>query len=132
GCFMSLYTDKASHFKTTRYGGVHYNVRLEQNDTQIKRALSELGITLIFANSPQAKGRIERLFGFLQDRLIKEMRLRQIKDYKEANRFLKEEFLPWYNQRYTLPVKSSYRPLPENCKLENIFCIKHPTLKTIQ
>lgn len=126
GCFMSLYTDKASHFTTTRKGGLHYNVSLEQKDTQIKRALSELGIGMINANSPQAKGRVERLFRFLQDRLIKEMRLKQIKDYTESNRFLKEEFLPWYNQRYTIPVKDSYRPLPKDCNLETIFCIKHP------
>lgn len=126
GCFMALYTDKASHFKTTRHGGLHYNVSLEHEDTQIQRALSELGIKIINANSPQAKGRIERLFRFFQDRLIKEMRLRQIKDYEEANRFLKEEFLPWYNQRYTLPLNSAYKEIPKDCNLELIFSLKHP------
>lgn len=94
GLFMGLYTDKASHFKTTRHGGLHYNVEVEQKETQIERALGELGIRLINANSPQAKGRIERKFRFCQDRLIKEMRLKGINNYEEANIFLKEEFLP--------------------------------------
>ncbi|MFN3739830.1 MAG: hypothetical protein ACK4TF_04055 [Thermodesulfovibrionales bacterium] len=91
GLFMALYTDKASHFKTTRHGGLHYQVEVEQKETQIQRALGELGIRLINANSPQAiggevtVGRIERKFRFFQDRLIKEMRLRGIKNYEEAN-----------------------------------------------
>ncbi|MBO1225045.1 MAG: hypothetical protein JYX80_11520, partial [Candidatus Scalindua sediminis] len=58
GIFMSLYVDKASHFKTTRHGGLHYNIAQEQEDTQIERALKELDINIITANSPQAKGRI--------------------------------------------------------------------------
>ncbi len=124
GVFMALYTDKASHFKTTRHGGVHYNVSLEHKDTQIQRALKRLGIELIHANSPQAKGRIERLFRFFQDRLIKEMRLRDIKDYETANKFLKEEFLPWYNKRYTLSVKNVYKELPKDCNLDLIFSVR--------
>lgn len=85
GLFMSLYVDKASHFKTTRHGGLHYSVNQEQDDTQIQRALEELGIILIPANSPQAKGRIEVTFRLFQDRLIKEMRLAGIRTYDEAN-----------------------------------------------
>jgi hypothetical protein len=97
GLFVKLYVDKASHFKTTRHGGVHYEVSVEQKETQIGRALRELNIGIEFANSPQAKGKIERLFGFLQDRLIKELKLRGIKDYESANEFLEEEFWPWKN-----------------------------------
>ena len=67
----------------------------------IERALKELGITLITANSPQAKGRVEVSFKLFQDRLIKEMRLAGIKDYDEANRFLLNKFLPWRNGKYT-------------------------------
>ena len=100
GLFLCLYADKASHFKTTRHQGIHYNVNPEQDDTQIERALQELNINLIPANSPQAKGRIERLFRLFQDRLIKEMRLAKIKNYTQANRFLLEKFLPWYNNRF--------------------------------
>lgn len=125
GIFMALYTDRASHFRTTRHGGLHYHVEVEQKETQIQRALSELGIKLINANSPQAKGRIERRFGFFQDRLVKEMRLRGINNYEEANRFLVEEFLPWCNKRYTHQVESLYRPLPQDKNLDLIFSIRH-------
>ncbi|MFN4245507.1 MAG: hypothetical protein ACK4F9_05085, partial [Brevinematia bacterium] len=78
-------------------------------------------IKLINANSPQAKGRIERKFRFFQDRLVKEMRLRDIKNYEEANRFLRENFLPWCNNRYTHEVESLYREVPEDKDLDLIF-----------
>jgi len=125
GLFMALYVDKASHFKTTRLGGIHYEVSVEQEETQIQRALKELAIEIVYANSPQAKGRIERLFGFFQDRLIKEMRLKGIKDYESANRFLEEEFLPWYNSQYTLSVENAYRELTKNKDLDLIFTIRY-------
>lgn len=121
GCFMALYVDKASHFKTTRIGGVHYDVSEEQKETNIEEALEELGITLITANSPQAKGRIERLFGFFQDRLINEMWIRKIKDYEEANRYLVEEFIPWYNARYTHKAEGSVYREKDKKNLDLIF-----------
>ncbi len=124
GIFMSLYADKASHFKTTRQGGLHYSVNQEQGDTQIERALEELGITLIPANSPQAKGRIEVTFRLFQDRLIKEMRIAGIKDYNEANQFVLEKFLPYYNTKYTHEAPCAYMPLPKDKNLDLIFCIK--------
>lgn len=125
GLFYALYVDKASHFKTTRHGGLHYTVNPEQDDTQMERALQELDITIIPANSPQAKGRVERLFGFLQDRFIKEMRLAGIKNYHQANKFLIQKFLPWYNSRYTYTnVESVYLPLSPDKNLDTIFCIK--------
>jgi transposase len=125
GVFMALYTDKASHFITTRHQGIHYNVNPEQDDTQIERALDELGIKLIPANSPQAKGRIERLFRLFQDRLIKEMRLAGISNYSQANRFLNDKFLPWYNGRFAnLNIESAYMPVPIDKNLNHIFCIK--------
>lgn len=125
GLFMSLYVDKASHFKTTRHGGLHYTVNPEQDETQIERALTELGITLIPANSPQAKGRIEVLFRLFQDRLVKEMRLAGVKNYTQANKFLQDKFLPWYNSKYSHKnVESVYIPLPPDKNLDTIFCIK--------
>lgn len=124
GVFVSLYVDKASHFKTTRYGGLHVNVAEEQEDTQIERALNELDINLIPANSPQAKGRIEVTFRLFQDRLIKEMRLAKIKDYSQANKFLIKKFLPWYNAKYTHQAESAYMSLPKEKNLDLIFCIK--------
>lgn len=128
GLFCSLYVDKASHFKTTRHGGLHYNVAQEHEETQIERALDELGINLIPANSPQAKGRIEVTFRLFQDRLIKEMRLAGINNYDEANRFLTEKFLPWYNSRYTHPAESAYMDLPKEKNLDYIFSIKKERL----
>lgn len=128
GIFISLYVDKASHFKTTRHGGLHYNVAQEQEETQIERALSELGIDVIPANSPQAKGRIEVTFRLFQDRLIKEMRLAGIRSYKQANKFLFENFLPWYNKRFTHETESAYMPLPKDKNLDYIFCIKKERL----
>ncbi len=124
GIFLSLYVDKASHFKTTRHGGLHYNVAREQEDTQIERALKELDINIITANSPQAKGRIEVTFRFFQDRLIKEMRLAMIKNYQQANRFLINKFLPWYNSKYTHQAESVYIPLSADKDLDLVFCIK--------
>jgi len=124
GMFMSLYVDKASHFKTTRHGGLHYEVAYEPEDTQIERALGELGIEVIPANSPQAKGRIEVTFRLFQDRLIKEMRLAKIKSYREANKFLLEKFLPWYNKRFAHKAESAYMPIPKDKRLDLIFSVK--------
>jgi len=127
GIFAALYVDKASQFKTVRYGGLHVNVSGEQDDTQIERALGELGINLIPANSCQAKGRIERLFRIFQDRFIRELRLREIKDYALANKFLTEEFLPYYNSKFshTQGIESLYRELPKSINLDLVFCKKY-------
>ena len=124
GVFMSLYVDKASHFKTTRHGGIHYNLAQDHEETQIERALDELGINVIPANSPQAKGRIEVTFRLFQDRLIKEMRLAGTKNYAEADKFLLENFLPWYNKRYTHKAESCYMGLPKEKNLDLIFSVK--------
>lgn len=127
GLFYALYVDKASHFNTTRYGGLHVNVSPEQKDTNIERALNELNITLILANSPQAKGRVERLFRLFQDRLIKELRLKGITDYDAANKYLQKEFIPYYNRRFAHieGVESVYKPLPSNINLDLVFCKKY-------
>jgi transposase len=121
GLFMALYVDKASHFNTTRYAGVHYDVSVEQEETNIERALEELGITLIPANTPQAKGRIERDFGTLQDRLINELWLAGIKDYKEANRFLRRVFISYFNKRFSKEADGSVYKPPMGIDLHLIF-----------
>lgn len=127
GLFYALYVDRASHFNTTRYGGLHVKVSGEQEDTNIERALKELNITLIFAHSPQAKGRVERLFRLFQDRLIKELRLKGITDYEAANRYLQKEFLPYYNKRFVHreEVGSVYKPVPPGINLDLVFCKKY-------
>lgn len=94
---------------------------------QFKRACEELGIRVIFARSPQAKGRIERAWGTIQDRLIPEMRLRKIHRMPTANDFLQEQFLPHYwKQNNTVTAKcaeSRYRS-PEARDLREILCLK--------
>jgi uncharacterized protein YggU (UPF0235/DUF167 family) len=91
--------------------------------TQITRALAELGIGRISAHSPQAKGRIERCFGTLQDRLVKHLRLAKAKTLQEANEAL-EEFLAEWNQRFTVKpanATDAHRPLGEDHDLEAIL-----------
>lgn len=98
---VSIYLDQFSTYKMTQ------KVAQENYDTktQFQRAMAELGIELITAYSPQAKGRVERIFGVLQDRLIKEMRLKNISTIEEANLFLQNEFIPWYNRRFSVEAK---------------------------
>jgi len=82
--------------------------------TQFSRALSELGMELILANSPQAKGRVERAWGTAQDRLVKELRLAGAKTIEQANAVLEEKFLPWFNRRCTVKPASAndaHRPI---------------------
>lgn len=126
GLPMSLYLDKHSTYKTTRQADLDELLRGETAQTQFQRALKELGIELIHAHSPQAKGRIERTFGTLQDRLIKEMRLEAIQTKEEANEFL-ESYLPLYNKRFGKEPRRKadlHRRLPKGVRLRNIFCIK--------
>jgi len=122
----SLYLDKHSTFKTTREPSLDELLRGERAHTQFERACKQLGIEVIHAHSPQAKGRIERTFGILQDRLVKEMRLAGIRTEEQANRFL-EKFLPRFNERFAKVAKKEgdlHRPLPKRVNLREIFCIK--------
>ncbi|MFH1061903.1 MAG: ISNCY family transposase [Candidatus Omnitrophota bacterium] len=129
GRFIALYVDKASHFRCPRHKNTpHYHNVKEQTFSQIDRALKELDINLINADSPQAKGRIERLFRFFQDRLIKELRLARVTAYSKANLFLNQSFLPWYNKKYSLIAESAFFPLPVLPMLDTVFCIKFQRL----
>lgn len=95
--------------------------------TQVSRALAELGIRSIAAHSPQAKGRIERLFGTLQDRLLVELRLAGATSCAEANRVL-HAFLPRFNAQFAVAARepgSAYRVLAASCELEGICCFKY-------
>lgn len=101
GLFSSLYTDRGSHYwYTEEAGGKVDKTRL----TQVHRALQQLGITLIPAYSPEARGRSERVFRTLQDRLPKELALAGITEMAAANRYLAERFLPAHNQRFAVPA----------------------------
>lgn len=118
GIFKILYVDRAGIF-----GG-----QKRANFSQVKRALAELGVHIIFANSPEAKGRIERLWDTLQDRLVPEMRIRGIRSYESANHYIQEEFLPavYANKFKVVPenLESAYTPLPSGVNLHEIFCLK--------
>ncbi len=101
GLFSSLYTDRGSHYwYTEEAGGRVDTTRL----TQVHRALQQLGITLIPASSPEARGRSERVFRTVQDRLPKELALAEITEMAAANRYLIEQFLPAYNRRFAVPA----------------------------
>jgi len=116
GSFQNLYVDKAGV-----YGGVKRN-----GFSQVERALGELGTHVIYAHSPQGKGRIERLFNTLQDRLIPELRLNKVKDFKQANAFL-EDYMNMHNLKFSVQAHDHlcfYNLLPENFDYNKIFCIK--------
>src|SRR5713226_586125 len=103
---LAFYTDKASIFQTAEKRkrdepGVDKDA-VEMPPTQIGRALQELGITWIAAHSPQAKGRVERNFATAQDRLVKGMRVAGVKSLEEANRYLEEEYLVWWERELTV------------------------------
>lgn len=101
GLFSSLYTDRGTHYwYTEEAGGKVDKTRL----TQVHRALQQLGITLIPAYSPEARGRSERVFRTLQDRLPKELALAGITEMAAANVFLRTRFVPAYNQRFAVPA----------------------------
>lgn len=119
GRMGALYTDQAGHFRNSVGGRARSHAddrEAEQTHSIIRRALAALDIELILALSPQAKGRVERLFETLQDRLIKELRLAGICSMADANRFLENRFLPWWETRFTVAAASdvdAHRPLPE-------------------
>jgi hypothetical protein len=119
----SIYADRFSTYK------LNHGLAAENADarTQFGRACAALGVALIFAQSPQAKGRIERFFETCQDRLIKEMRLRGISTVDDANRYLREEFLPDYNRRFGRPAREpgdAHRPpsAEERRRLPLVLC----------
>lgn len=99
GIPMSLYSDRRSVFQGNRKLSIEEQLAGKENSSQFKRVLDRLGISLIKANSPQAKGRIERLFGTLQDRLVKALRKSNASTLADANRVL-AVFLPDFNRAF--------------------------------
>jgi hypothetical protein len=126
GLPQSLYLDKHSTYKTSRQPDTDELLRDEQARTQFERAVSEAGIRIIHAHSPQAKGRIERSFGTLQNRLVKELRLAGARTIEEANRFL-EGYLEIFNRRFMKEAQQPqdlHRPCPKSMNLDDIFCLQ--------
>ena len=122
GLFCALYADRASHYWHTPEAGGKVN---RDNPTQVGRALKQLGIELIPAYSPEARGRSERMFGTLQKRLPQELRLAGITTMDAANRFLRETFLPDHNRRFAIAPEepgSAFVPFAGN--LDDILCVQ--------
>jgi transposase len=103
---QAVYTDKAGMFQPTLARGWRTDDPEPKTETQIGRALRELGIEWIAAHSPQAKGRVERCFGTLQDRLVKALRKAKVRTLEQANGYLEKVFLPLWNQRFARPPAS--------------------------
>ena len=124
GLFCALYSDRASHFFLTRKAGEPVD---RQRLTQVGRALRELGIQMIPAYSPQARGRSERNFGTWQGRLPPELRLRGIITVEAANRFLREHYIGEFNRRFAVPAAqpgSAFLPSARR-ELDRIFSLQH-------
>ena len=121
------YVDKDSIYKINRQAAIEEELRDEQPLTQFTRAMEELGITVIPANSPQAKGRVERGFGTHQDRLVKELRLAGISNMADANIFLANVYVPKHNARFSVAPQScvnAHRPLLKGHRLEEILSLR--------
>lgn len=124
GLFCALYSDRASHFFETPRAGAKID---PQRLTQVGRAMQQLGIRMIPAYSPQARGRSERNFGTWQGRLPQELRLRGITTVEEANRFLRQEYMAEFNRRFAVAAVqpgSAFLPLAGQ-DLERIFAVQH-------
>ena len=126
GLFCSLYVDRGSHYFHTPKAGGKIN---KDNPTQFGRAMQQLGIDLIPAYSPEARGRSERLFGTLQGRLPQELALHQITTMAAADHYLKEHFIPTFNERFGVKPEESesafvpYLGAPDS--LKEILCLHH-------
>ena len=122
GLFCSLYADRGSHYWHTPEAGGKVD---RDNPTQVGRALARLGIELIPAYSPEARGRSERMFGTLQKRLPQELRLAGITTMAAANRFLEEVYLPAHNARFARPAEAVGAAfVPFTGDLEDILCVQ--------
>lgn len=129
GIPVSIYCDRHAIFLSTKASKLTIEDELEGkvcNDTQFGRAMKELGITIISARSPQAKGRIEKLWDTLQSRLPIEFKIAGITTIDEANEFLKS-YIPKFNELFAVEpqdAESAFRPLSNNIDLDCILCVK--------
>ncbi len=106
GLPQSLYVDRDSIYRCEGLGSVEEQIAGKAPQTQFGRAMEQLGVELILANSPQAKGRVERMNGVLQDRLVKALRLEGIRDLPRANQYLSRTYLPEHNRKFQVQAAS--------------------------
>lgn len=129
GIPISIYADRHTIFRSPNADKISIEDQLKGkkiNQTQFQRAMSELGVTIIPARSPQAKGRIERLWETLQSRLPVEFKINGITTIEEANIFLLD-YIKQFNQQFSVESVNSdvaYRPIPEDLSIEHILCVK--------
>lgn len=126
GLPQSVYSDRHTTYKSNAKPTIEDDLNGRKPMSQFERGMEDIGVEIIHANSPQAKGRIERLFKTLQDRLVKEMRLKGISSMEEANLFL-EGYLKRHNERFSIEAAKKediHRPLPEDFDIDGVLCIK--------
>jgi transposase len=126
GLPQSVYLDKHTTYKSWAPPTLDEQLTDQKPRSQFERSLTELGIEVIHANSPQAKGRVERLFKTLQDRLVRELRLLGIRSVAEANAFL-ARYWPQYNRRFSRPAAAAanlHRPAPASRALDRVLCTR--------
>jgi transposase len=126
GIPQSVYLDKHTTYKSWAKATIDEQLTGQEPLSHFEKSLAALEVEVIHANSPQAKGRVERLFKTLQDRLVREMRLRGIKSIEEANAFL-ETYLPEHNKRFRKEARLAadlHRPALHSRELDRILCIK--------
>jgi transposase/nicotinamide riboside kinase len=126
GIPQSIYVDKHTTYRSTKKQSIEEQLENKQPQSQFERALNELDVNVIHANSPQAKGRVERILRTFQDRLIKEMRLRNINTKEQANKFL-EEYLAKFNERFSIEPSNPtnlHRPISKDIDLDKILSIR--------
>jgi len=129
GVPLAVYRDRHSIFESSpkRRESLEEQLAGEREPTQFGRLLKELGITSIPSNSPQGRGRVERLWGTFQDRLVSELRIAGARTIAQANQVL-ADFLPRYNRRFMVPAAqpgSAYRPTQAGFVPQELFCLKH-------
>ena len=132
GIPMSLYMDRHTTYKSTAEPSIEDEINGTMPLSEFGRALTELAVKIIHAHSPQAKGRIERLFKTLQDRLVKEMTIRGISTIGEANKYL-DDYLAVHNERFAVKAKEQddlHRDIPKGLDLDKILCIR--TARTLR
>ena len=130
GCYglpRALYVDRDSIYRCDREATIAENLAGKEPTTQFGRAMEELNVAIIMAHSPQAKGRVERVNGTLQDRLVKALRRAKISDLASANRFLREKFLPAFNRRFVRKAAKPgdlHRRMPRGLDLDRVLSIR--------
>ncbi|KKL28264.1 hypothetical protein LCGC14_2376880 [marine sediment metagenome] len=127
GIPRALYTDRKNVFVTNREPTIEEQLAGQEPLTEFGKACAKLGIEIITANSPQAKGRVERKHGVFQDRFVKELRLKEIARIKEANELLQNGFVDGLNRKFARLPRSEtdlHRSAPTQRELREIFCVE--------